>query len=80
MNTNLSDKSLGVELPDPNVSPVVELVLEPEKGELGLKGLHRLPLGLTLGLSKLALNFSRPFGLNLVVTPRPAGAESKLDE
>ena len=77
MNTNLSDKSLGVELPDPNVAPVVEL-LEPEKGELGLKGLLRLPLGLTLGLPKLALNFSRPFGLNLVVTPRPAGAESKL--
>ena len=79
MNTNLSDKSLGVELPDPNVAPVVEL-LEPEKGELGLKGLLWLPLGLTLGLPKLALNFSRPFGLNLVVTPRPAGAESKLGE
>ena len=43
MNTNLFDKSLGVELPDPNVAPVVEL-LEPEKGELGLKGLLRLLL------------------------------------
>ena len=79
MNTYLSDKSLGVELPDPNVAPVVEL-LEPENMEKddGLFGL--LLLGLTLGLPKLALNFSRPFGLKLVETPRPAGAESKLGE
>ena len=78
MNTNLSDKSLGVELPDPKVAPVVEL-LEPEKGELGLKGLLGLLLGLILGLPKLALNFSRPFGLKLLPTPRfGRGQDSKL--
>ena len=78
MNTYLSDKSLGVELPDPNVAPVVEL-LEPENMEKD-DGLLGLLLGLNLGLPKLALNFSRPFGLKLVETPRPAGTESKLGE
>ena len=74
----MSDKSLGVELPDPNVAPVVEL-LEPENMEKD-DGLFGLLLGLNLGLPKLALNFSRPFGLKLVEIPRPAGAESKLGE
>ena len=78
MNTYLSDKSLGVESPDPNVAPVVEL-LEPENMEKD-DGLFGLLLGLTLGLPKLALNFSRPLGLKLVETPRPAGTESKLGE
>ena len=77
MNTYLSDKSLGVELPDPNVAPVVEL-LETENMEKD--GLLGLLLGLTLGLPKLALNCSRPLGFKLVVTPRPEGAESKLGE
>jgi len=77
LNTYLSDKSLGVELPDPNVAPVVELL---ELENMEKDGLFGLLLGLTLGLPKLALNFSSPVGFNLVLTPMPAGLESKLGE